>query len=114
MSPEERTPAALEAARRYVATLRRKLFFEGFVTDPESGLPKRFLDELVPFENIDEFIRFIETQDDQHGYLKHAIILAISRSESIYDEQRGRENICIRTRHDASSEVNPVPYGSYS
>lgn len=105
MSPEERTPAALEAARLYVASLRRKLFFEGLVTDPESGLPKQFLDELVPYENIDEFIQFIETQNDPHGHLKHAIILAISRSESIYDEQRGRENICIRTRHDASSEV---------
>jgi hypothetical protein len=72
MSPEERTSAALDAARLYVASLRRKLFFEGLVTDPESGLPKRFLDDLVLYENIDEFIRFIETQIDPNGHLKHA------------------------------------------
>lgn len=104
-SPEERSSVALEAARLYVASLRRKLFFEGLITDPKTGFPKRFLDELVPYENIDEFINFIESRSDPQGRLKHAIVLAISRSESIYDEQRGRENVCIRTRHDATSEV---------
>ena len=105
MSPEERTSHGLLAARQYVASLRRKLFFEGLIPDPVTGLPKKFLDDLVPYENIDEFIRFIDTRDDPSSHLKYAIILAISRSESIYDEQRGRENVCIRTRHDATSEV---------
>jgi hypothetical protein len=105
MSPEERNLAALEAARLYVASLRRKLFFEGLVTDPSTGFPKRFLDELVPYENIEEFISFIESRSDPQEHLKHAIVLAISRSESIYDEHRGRENVCIRTRHDSTSEV---------
>jgi hypothetical protein len=104
MSPEERTPEAIQAARKYVVSLRRKLFFEGLRTNPDNS-PKRFLDELVPYENIDEFITFIDKQTDPHNHLKHAIVLAISRSESIYDEQRGRENICIRTRHEADTDV---------
>jgi hypothetical protein len=105
MSPEERDDCALAAARLYVASLRRKLFFEGLILNPATGLPKPFVNELVPYENIDEFISFIESRSDSQGHLKHSIVLAISRSESIYDEQRGRENVCIRTRYDATSEV---------
>jgi len=48
---------------------------------------------------------FVGAGIDTGGRLKEAIILAISRSETIYDAQRAKENICIRTRHDASSKV---------
>lgn len=103
MSPEQRTPEALNSARKYVASLRRKLFFEGDQQD-ENG-QRKFLAHLLPYDNIEEFMRFIETGNDPSSHLKRSIVLAISRSESIYDEQRGSENICIRTRHDADTAV---------
>ena len=104
MSPEERTPEALESARKYVTALRRKLYFEGVLRD-SSGQEKTFLDELIPYDNVGEFMRFIETGTDPNGHLKQAIIFAISKSESIYDEHRGKENICIRTRHEPNAKV---------
>jgi hypothetical protein len=102
-SPEERTPEKLKAAQDYVTILRRKLFFEGRL-DPELK-EHRVLDALIPYDNVREFIDFIANGKDPQGKLKDAIILAISRSESIYDEQRGRENVCIRTRQQGNGRV---------
>ncbi|WP_417385614.1 hypothetical protein [Gimesia sp.] len=103
MSPEQRSQDSLETSRKYVSSLRRKLFFEG--DQPDEQGQRKFLSHLLPYDNIEEFMRFIETKTDPSGHLKQWIVLAISRSESIYDEQRGRENICIRTRHDADTAV---------
>jgi len=103
-SPEERTPEALDQSRKYVVALRRKLFFEGNRASQDGG-EKTLLAELLPYDNLGEFLRFVEVGADTGDALKTAIVLAISRSESIYDEQRGRENICIRTRHDPNAKV---------
>lgn len=102
-SPDERTPEKLKAAQDYVTILRRKLFFEGRL-DQEST-EHRVLDPLIPYDNVREFIDFIANGKDLQGKLKDSIILAISRSESIYDEERGRENICIRTRQHGNGRV---------
>jgi hypothetical protein len=102
-SPEERTPEKLKAAQDYVTILRRKLFFEGRL-DPELK-GHRVFDALIPYDNVRDFIDFIASGKDVQGKLKDAIILAISRSESIYDEQRGRENVCIRTRQQGNGRV---------
>jgi hypothetical protein len=103
-SPEERTPEALEQSRKYVLALRRKLFFEGNRAD-QAGGEKNLLSELLPYDNLGDFLRFVEMGTDAGDELKSAIVLAISKSESIYDEQRGQENICIRTRHDPNTKV---------
>lgn len=111
-SPDERTSEALEASHLYVTSLRRKLFFEGnqVVLDMQD---KPFLVDLLPYDNLAEFMRFIETNTDSSEHLKNAIVLAISRSENIYDETRGTENICIRTRHDPNAKVKAFfTYGS--
>ena len=104
MSPEERTPKALAASRNYVLSLRRKLYFEGRRFN-ESGQEKPYLDELLPYDNVNQFIDFIRTGQDPQGDLKEALVLAISRSESIYDDERGKENICILTRQDPNAKV---------
>ena len=104
-SPEERTPTAIHQAQWYVASLRRKLFFEGNFPFPDNGSQKRFVDDLVPYDNITEFMRFVDTGTDHSGHLKQQIILGISKSENIHDDTRGRENICIRTRHDLETRV---------
>ena len=59
----------------------------------------------MPYANLMEFMQFIEKGHDSHQHLQQAIILAISKSESLYDEVRGKENLCIRTRHDADERV---------
>jgi hypothetical protein len=102
-SPEERTPEKLQAAQSYVSVLRRKLFFEGRASPEEAQA--RVLDALIPYDNVRQYIEFIGSGSDPHGKLKDAVILAISRSESIYDEQRGRENVCIRTRQQGNARV---------
>ena len=102
-SPEERTPKKLKAAQNYVTILRRKLFFEGRL-NPENTAPE-VLDALIPYDNVRQYIQFIGSGKDLQGRLKESIILAISRSESIYDEQRGRENVCIRTRQQGNARV---------
>lgn len=103
-SPEERTPEALDKSRKYVVALRRKLFFEGNRSAQDGG-EKPILTELLPYDNIAEFLRFVEMGEDSGDELKTAIVFAISRSESIYDEQRGKENVCIRARHDPNTKV---------
>jgi hypothetical protein len=102
-SPEERTPDKLAAAQRYVMLLRRKLFFEGRL-GTEAVQPV-VMHDLIPYDNVQEYIEFIASGKDPQGRLKDSIILAISRSESIYDAERGRENICIRTRQQGSAKV---------
>ncbi len=104
MSPEERTQDALNAARRYVVTLRRKLFFEGN-REALTGSENILWEELLPYDNIPEFLSFIATGQDEDDELKEKIIEGISRSEGIYDLQRGRENVCIRTRQDLRARV---------
>lgn len=103
-SPEERTPEALSAAREYVASLRRKLFFEGANTGT-IGSNRTVLHSLIPYDNIPMFLQFVKTGTDSQEKLKRDIILAISRSESILEEDHGSENICIRTRHAPGSRV---------
>jgi hypothetical protein len=103
-SPEERTPEALEAARSYVVSLRRKLFFEGN-RQALTGSPATVWAELLPYDNLLEYMRFVETGADAGGTLKEKLVEGISRSEGIYDAVRSRENICIRTRQDVDAKV---------
>ncbi len=103
-SAEVRTPERLAAAKRYVQAARRKLYFEGRFPGP-NGNERVIPTQLLPYDNLLDFMSYVATGTDSGGRLKEAIIHAISRSETIYDVQRGKENICIRTRHDASSKV---------
>ncbi|MGD9685480.1 MAG: hypothetical protein AB7U43_00710 [Desulfobacter sp.] len=103
-SPEERNPEALAASQLYVTSLRRKLYFEGDLTAFDMH-DKPFLVDLLPYDNLAAFMAYIETGTDPGEQLKKAIVLAISRSESIFDATRGEENICIRTRQDSDSKV---------
>ena len=103
-SAEARTTERLAAAKRYVQSARRKLFFEGHFPG-KNGNERVIATQLLPYDNLPDFMSYIATGADDGGRLKEAIIHAISRSETIYDGQRGKENVCIRTRHDASSKV---------
>jgi hypothetical protein len=103
-SPDERTLAALAAARRYVMSLRRKLFFEGDHL-AITGSNDPIWVELVPYDNLTEFMAFMAKGQDPGGTLKYKIVEGISRSEGIHDAKRGKENVCIRTRQDLTAKV---------
>ena len=99
--PEDRTLETLETARQYVLSLRRKLYFE----DAREEANDRISADLIPYQSIRDFLEFIKTGEDQCDRIKSSIILAISRSEKIYNEELGSNNICIQTRHDDSLSV---------
>jgi hypothetical protein len=108
-SPEERTPEALTSARNYVLSIRRKLFFEGsrrhHTGDEQVVEASQGWEELLPYDNLAEFIRFVRTGQDAGGTLKAQLVEGISRSEGIHDKQRSRENVCIRTRQEQDAKV---------
>lgn len=107
-SPEERTIEALSLARNYVVATRRKLFFEGsrqHHVGQEVDEKSVIWEELLPYENLGDFIGFVHTGFDPQGTLKSRLVEGISRSEGIHDKQRSRENVCIRTRQDQNAKV---------
>lgn len=83
-------------ARIYHGATRRKLFFEG--DDNKllaQGLPS--WKELMPYRQFDPFLEFITKKTDIGGTLRNQLTLAISKSERIYNETVGRENLCLRS-----------------
>lgn len=100
-SPEDRTKENLMSAKEYVVSLRRKLFFEDAREENQEQVPH----ELVPYGSMQSFIDFVRTGEDPDDRLKRDIVLAISRSEKVYDEALGSENICIQTRHEHDLKV---------
>ncbi len=103
-SPEERTPAALGVARRYVVSLRRRLFFEGN-RETVLGMNTPLWFELLPYDNLREFMQFVATKKDNGGTFKEKIVEGVSRSEGICDVNRSRENVCIKSRQQIDSKV---------
>ena len=102
-APEDREPAKIEAARRYLASARRKLFFEGHATSEEAS--DEILQELLPYSHWRAFFAFLRSQTDPGDQLKGALVQAISRSEGVFEDELGRESICIRTRHGETQSV---------
>lgn len=92
-------------AHAYHQSLRRKLFFEmDFDKSKDRSLPSS-PDEMLPFSRLNEFLAFIESTSDPQNQLRDDLTLAISRSERIYNNQVGRENLCVRTADNRESEV---------
>lgn len=85
-----------ENARLYHAAMRRKLFFE---SDEEkmrtAGLPT--WKEMMPYRQFDRFGNVIRAGADIGNELADELTLAISKSERIYNETVGRENLCLRS-----------------
>ena len=83
-------------ARKYHASMRRKLYFEGDEAKlQDRGLPT--WKDLLPYQQFDRFLNFITTKADPQGSLRNQLTLAISKSERIYNETVGRENLCLRS-----------------
>jgi len=83
-------------SRLYHASMRRKLFFEGDETKMRAaGLPS--WKDLLPYRQFDRFLNVIQQRADAGNALRDELTLAISKSERIYNETVGRENLCLRS-----------------
>lgn len=89
-------------ANIYLSAMKRKLFFEGddnYLDDEYSVTHYSFL----PYRYFKRFIEFLSTGNDPQNELRNDIVLAISKSEKIYNDEVGRENLCIRTSSSKKS-----------
>jgi hypothetical protein len=83
-----------ESADLFLSAIKRKFFFEG---------DDKYMDEqfavthysFLPYKYFERFVAFLQTGFDTNYLLRDDLVLAISKSEKIYNEEVGRENVCI-------------------
>jgi len=83
-----------ENADFFLSSMKRKLYFEG----NDDYLEEQFAVShysFLPYRYFKRFIQFLSTGSDQNNELRNDIVLAISKSEKIYNDEVGRENVCI-------------------
>ncbi|HAL65459.1 MAG TPA: hypothetical protein DCP10_07840 [Bacteroidales bacterium] len=91
-------------AEIFLKAIKRKLFFEG---DDEVLREQFDIDHyaFLPYKYYKTFIEFLKTGDDKENQIRNDLVLAISKSEKIYNETVGRENICIRSSSGKKSRT---------
>jgi hypothetical protein len=83
-------------AQLYHASMKRKLYFESDDKKMRAaGLPT--WKELLPYRQFDRFLVVIDRKGDIKNSLRDEITLAISKSERIYNDLVGKENLCLRS-----------------
>lgn len=78
----------------YLSAMKRKLYFEGndnYLEEEYSVNHYSFL----PYRYYETFIEFLSTGKGPQNDLRNDLVLAISKSEKIYNDEVGRENVCI-------------------
>ena len=90
----------------YHNSIRRKLLFEGNEDKIQSKLMAGWRD-LLPYssKNFKLYENFLQTGNDTNNELRNAITLAISKSERIYNDVVGSENLCIRSSNSSKSNT---------
>jgi hypothetical protein len=81
-------------ADMFLSALKRKLYFEGI----DEYLKEQFSINhyaFLPYRYFEKFIAFLSTGKDTQNDLRNDLVLAISKSEKIYNDEVGRENVCI-------------------
>ena len=87
-----------KSAEIYLQSIKRKIFFEG----KDDLLKENFQvihTNILPYRNFEIYTSFLKTGIDTGNTLRDDITLAISKSEKIYNEVVGKENICIRSNN---------------
>lgn len=83
-----------ENAEKYLRAIKRKLFFEG----NDDVLKEQFgVDHysFLPYKHFKTFVSFLKTDKDLNNEIRNDLVLAISKSETVYNDTVGRENVCI-------------------
>ena len=93
---DDNDSARHDNARCYHQSIRRKLFFESTEEEMKAaGFP--IWKDFLPYKKYDRFYRVIHAREDAHFELRNDLTLAISKSERIYNEIIGSENLCLRS-----------------
>lgn len=93
----------------FLSTMKRKLYFEG----NDDYLEKQFSINhysFMPYRYFKRFVMFLSIGNDLHNELRNDIVLAISKSEKIYNDDVGRENVCISS-NSAKKSTTKAFYG---
>jgi len=91
-------PLRRDNAEMYLNSIKRKVFFEG----NDSFLQEQYdvnHYSFLPYKYFKRFVEFLKTGHDDSYELRNDIVLAISKSEKIYNEIIGRENVCISSNN---------------
>jgi hypothetical protein len=91
-------PLRRDNAEMYLNSIKRKVFFEG----NDSFLQEQYdvnHYSFLPYKYFKRFVEFLKTGQDDSYELRNDIVLAISKSEKIYNEIIGRENVCISSNN---------------
>lgn len=91
-------------AEMYLNSIKRKVFFEG----NDTILKEHFeIDHysFMPYKYFKRFVEFLKTGDDASCNLRNDIVLAISKSEKIYNEIVGKENVCISSNKNKKTQT---------
>jgi len=99
---DDNDPERQANAHLYHQSIRRKLFFEGADEELKSSDLPTWLD-FLPYEKFQRFLQVIRNREDRHNELRDDLTLAISKSERIYNEVIGRENLCLRSTSSAKA-----------
>jgi hypothetical protein len=78
----------------FLSAMKRKLYFEG----NDEYLKEQFAINhysFLPYRYFESFIEFLSTGKDPQNDLRNDLVLSISKSEKIYNDEVGRENVCI-------------------
>lgn len=83
-----------ESADLFLSSIKRKVFFEGNDKFIEEQFAVNHF-SFLPYKYFERFVTFIGTGVDDDFQLRDDLVLAISKSEKIYNDEVGRENVCI-------------------
>jgi len=93
---DDNDPIRHDNAHRYHRSFRRKLFFESAEEQMKAaGFP--IWKDFLSYKKFDRFSQVVHAREDQHFELRNNLTLAISKSERIYNEIIGSENLCLRS-----------------
>lgn len=91
-------------AEMYLTSIKRKVFFEG-----NDVILKEHFDidhySFMPYKYFKRFVEFLQTGNDTSCSLRNDIVLAISKSEKIYNEIVGKENVCISSNNAKKTQT---------
>jgi len=91
-------------AEIFLKAIKRKLYFEG----NDEILKEQFgIDHFsfLPYKYFKPFVEFLKTGADPENKIRNDLVLAISKSEKIYNETVGRENVCISSSSGKTSKT---------
>ncbi len=93
-STSDREKSKIESADLFLSAIKRKVFFEG----NDDYLQEQFAVNhysFLPYKYFGRYVAFLKTGVDTSHELRDDLVLSISKSEKIYNDEVGKENVCI-------------------